>query len=146
MFTRYSSSMNIPKNYGGSRFRMPPETETKTHRETGPVPHRKDTINEPNYVVDEPLNEADEAEIIDTSPTENENTDYFEPDGDDDRLPEENQHQKQILELKEGFSRLFSSIKKDDLLLVALIILVASSNEGSDFGTTLLLALLLIYH
>lgn len=146
MFTRYSSSLNIPKNYGGSRFRMPPETETKTHRETGPVPHKRDTTYEANYVANEPLKEVDEAEIIDTSPTENENLDYFESCGDEDRLPEKNQQQKQILELKEGFSRLFSSIKKDDLLLVALIILVASSNEGSDFGTTLLLALLLIYH
>lgn len=146
MFTRYNNSMNIPKNYGGSRFRVPPETETKTHKETGPISYKKDVVKYPSYVADEPLEEVQETEIIDTYTTENEASDNFEPCEDEDNCPQNNQQQKQILELKEGFSRLFSSVKKDDLLLVALIILVASSNDSVDFGTTLLLALLLIYH
>ncbi|MBQ7907484.1 MAG: hypothetical protein IJ309_05860 [Clostridia bacterium] len=145
MFTRYNNGINIPSNYGGSRFRVPPETETKTHRETEFKPISSPSaittkISEPeqnDYISD--FQKPDLDESIDTGVDENDApADYSEP--------QEAKEQNQIKLLRDSFSSIFSHIEKDDLLLVALIILVASSSEGIDFGTTLILALLLIYH
>ena len=160
MFTKYKG-INIPENYSGSRFKAPPETETKTHTpsslgvysgtKTSISPAFEDALREKSSPKKEETFELFQEPMLEESTGD---APYFE----EETTEKENERKAPLLSREStgnGSSRLFSEfgnlfsqisskIKQDDLIIIAVILLLLSE-ENEDNYVILPLLLLLLY-
>ena len=147
MFSRYTS-YNIPPNYSGNRFQKNNiyETTTKTHTadDFGAInssvsPTFEESLssassfisqenlreeNEDIVEYHEPIYEANDTEILDTS----------------------SQKSKEKNMVFETLGDIFSKIKSEDLLILCLIIFLSSEKGFNNNDIIILLSLLLVYN
>ncbi|MBO5312572.1 MAG: hypothetical protein J6B29_01265 [Clostridia bacterium] len=166
MFTRYKGGIELPQNYGGSRFkRVEDGTETKTHRgQITPIttPSVKssssqsfqsviDKVVEDSLPIDSPKTEGEAVEESESSPVFT--VEESELSSVDTEEKEENSEND--TPLTEGFlsdfklgsiGKLLSNISQEDLLLLVLLLLFASDGNENSFDVVTILALLLLYH
>ena len=165
MFTKYKG-INIPENYSGSRFKAPPETETKTHTpsslgvyggtKTSISPAFEDALREKSSPKKEETFELFQEPLLEESTGD---APYFEDEESVEEVKErENEQEAPHASRKStgnGSSRLFSEfgnlfsqisskIKQDDLIIIAVILLLLSE-ENEDNYVILPLLLLLLY-
>lgn len=168
MFTRYSDA-DIPKNYGGSRFRKTDiaETTTKTHRGdvlSGATSTTVSPLFDSKSTVENDFESVDDERIDNSIPEVEENT---QEAPDEERTFDDNLHSEQndIAEvvdkegkndaevsepkdtgLKSKIGDFIEKIGSDDLLIIFIIMLLASDGENKNDEAILLLSMLLLLY
>lgn len=135
MFSKYSS-VEVPKNYSGNRFRQAQElkTETKTHFATNYSATKSSvspSYHEQNSYIDEVQDDIESKSFEDES---------IEQVEDIEKTYDENQ--KSTF----SFNDIIKSIDAEDLLLICLIIFLSADSGINNNDIVILLSLLLAYH
>ena len=163
MFTRYSDA-DIPKNYGGSRFRKADiaETATKTHRGdvlSGATSTTVSPLFDSKSTVENDFESVGDERIDNGIPEVEENTQEA-PDEEctfDDSLHSEQNDIAEVFDkdsaevsepkdtgLKSKIGDFIEKIGSDDLLIIFIIMLLASDGENKNDEAILLLSILLL--
>jgi len=146
MYTRHTS-INIPKNYSGNRFKQSEEIPVKEHR-----PIYTDAIKTAHSpIYSEELSKAEDViQVEDTIPTpvyedaepitEEELSSDIQPCEECDSEPKD-----LFSHLSLPIKEILKSIDKEELLLIGLILLI-SAEKDNDNNTILTLLSLLLLH
>lgn len=152
MFTKYTN-VNVPKNYSGSRFSKPPETEMKTHRAQDASPSNtvKTSVSPYFHNTQEYLSSTDKAIETDSivnfaihSDDDITNIDTASPESIQEEVYEDESTSVVPSSITE-LSKILKNIKGDDILLLALILIFATDNGEGNPDILLILSLLLLY-
>ncbi len=155
MFSKYSS-IEVPQNYSGSRFRKSTElkTETKTHPATD-YSATKSSVSPTFKESTEPYIDTHNGSCELPSPSEEcmdsncpkgdcanegENDCYCEDECNSCKICDESKQHGSLL------SDLLGNIKTEDLLLICLIIFLSADGGISNNDIIVLLSLILAYH
>ena len=159
MFTKYRG-IEIPQNYSGSRFSVPPpETEMKTHRPSSVYAPSKTSIS-PIFQASldakskpEIDNFADNVYKIEENSYDNQYQPYNEFDTESQDIRQFNEPSKSdenvnkkasvFEEFKPLVSSFLKNISSEDLLLLSLVILLLG--DGGDGASELILPLLCLF-
>lgn len=157
MFSKYSS-IEVPQNYSGSRFRKSQEikTETKTHPATD-YSATKSSVSPTYKDRTESCTEAQNDYCESPSPCDDCTESYSCCDCESDCIDsedtsysceDENKSCERKDDTKQGFllGDMLANINKEDLLLICLIIFLSADGGISNNDIIILLSLILAYH